>query len=288
MSAQESVFNTPYRAFLFDMDGTVLNSIAAAERIWATWALRHGVDVDTFLPTIHGVRAIDTINRLALPGVDAEAEAAFITEAEIEDVEGIIEVPGAANFLKSLPVNQWAIVTSAPKALALRRMAAAGIPQPLVMVTAEDVSAGKPDPAGYRLAAKRLGVEPADCLIFEDATVGILAAEAAGAGLIVVTATHDHPLQTPHATLARYTSVTAVVDPDGPIRLHAPTLGLCCFSKPRESTANCGRNKPRIRRRIAPVTALLRSECGRSAGSASPRPATGQRRNERPVPSPLQ
>jgi sugar-phosphatase len=220
LSAQESVFNTPYRAFLFDMDGTVLNSIAAAERIWAAWALRHGVDVDTFLPTIHGVRAIDTINRLALPGVDAEAEAAFITEAEIEDVEGIIEVPGAANFLKSLPVNQWAIVTSAPKALALRRMAAAGIPQPLVMVTAEDVSAGKPDPAGYRLAAKRLGVEPADCLIFEDATVGILAAEAAGAGLIVVTATHDHPLQTPHATLASYNSVVAHLDHDDQIRLH--------------------------------------------------------------------
>jgi len=224
LSAQESVFNTPYRAFLFDMDGTVLNSIAAAERIWAAWALRHGVDVDTFLPTIHGVRAIDTINRLALPGVDAEAEAAFITEAEIEDVEGIIEVPGAANFLKSLPANQWAIVTSAPKALALRRMAAAGIPQPLVMVTAEDVSAGKPDPAGYRLAAKRLGVEPADCLIFEDATVGILAAEAAGADLIVVTATHDHPLQTPHATLASYESVGSRVEAGGLLRLEPRDL----------------------------------------------------------------
>ncbi|VVQ30421.1 Hexitol phosphatase A [Pseudomonas fluorescens] len=219
MSAQEFVFNTPYRAFLFDMDGTVLNSIAAAERIWAAWALRHGVDVDSFLPSIHGVRAIDTINRLALPGVDAEAEAAFITEAEIEDVEGVIEVPGAASFLKSLPANQWAIVTSAPKALALRRMAAAGIAQPLVMVTAEDVSAGKPDPAGYRLAAKRLGVEPTDCLIFEDATVGILAAEAAGANVIVVTATHDHPLQTPHATLASYELVITLVDPDGDIRL---------------------------------------------------------------------
>ncbi|MFJ7106197.1 HAD-IA family hydrolase [Pseudomonas sp. NPDC098740] len=224
MSAQESVFNTPYHAFLFDMDGTVLNSIAAAERIWAAWALRHGVDVDSFLPTIHGVRAIDTINRLALPGVDAEVEAAFITEAEIEDVEGIIEVPGAANFLKSLPANQWAIVTSAPKALALRRMAAAGIPEPLVMVTAEDVSAGKPDPAGYRLAAKRLGVEPADCLIFEDATVGILAAEAAGAGLIVVTATHDHPLRTPHATLASYESVGSRVEADGLLRLEPRDL----------------------------------------------------------------
>ncbi|MHC8351618.1 HAD family hydrolase [Pseudomonas sp. RT4P38] len=219
MSAHDSVFNTPYRAFLFDMDGTVLNSIAAAERIWAAWALRHGVDVVSFLPTIHGVRAIDTINRLALPGVNAEAEAAFITEAEIEDVEGIIEVPGAADFLKSLPANQWAIVTSAPKALALRRMSAAGIPEPLVMVTAEDVSAGKPDPAGYRLAAERLGVKPADCLIFEDATVGILAAEAAGADLIVVTATHDHPIQTPHAKLASYEAVDCRVAAEGLLRL---------------------------------------------------------------------
>jgi sugar-phosphatase len=215
------VFNTSYRAFLFDMDGTVLNSIAAAERIWTTWALRHGIDVDTFLPTIHGVRAIDTINRLALPGVDAEAEAAWITEAEIEDVQGIVEVVGAANFLNSLPTNQWAIVTSAPRALALRRMAAAGIPEPGVMVTAEDVSAGKPDPAGYRLAARRLGVEPVDCLIFEDAAVGIRAGEAAGAHVMVITATHVHPLQTPHATLASYHSVEARVDLHSQISLYA-------------------------------------------------------------------
>ena len=221
MSVQASVFNTSYRAFLFDMDGTVLNSIAAAERIWTIWALHHGVDVDTFLPTIHGVRAIDTITRLALPGVDAEAEAAWITEAEIEDVEGIVEVAGAANFLKSLPANQWAIVTSAPRALALRRMAAAGIPEPGVMITAEDVSTGKPDPAGYYLAARRLGVEPTDCLIFEDAAVGIRAGEAAGAHVMVITATHVHPLQTPHATLASYNLVEARADTDGRICLHS-------------------------------------------------------------------
>ncbi|KAB0500567.1 MULTISPECIES: HAD-IA family hydrolase [Pseudomonas] len=220
MSVQASVFNTSYRAFLFDMDGTVLNSIAAAERIWTIWALHHGVDVDTFLPTIHGVRAIDTINRLALPGVDAEAEAAWITEAEIEDVEGIVEVSGAASFLKSLPANQWAIVTSAPRALALRRMAAAGIPEPGVMITAEDVSAGKPDPAGYRLAARRLGVAPNECLIFEDAAVGILAGEAAGGHVMVITATHVHPLQTPHATLACYDTVEVRVDLHSQISLH--------------------------------------------------------------------
>ena len=219
MSAHNSVFSTPYRAFLFDMDGTVLNSIAAAERIWTTWALHHGVDVESFLPTIHGARAIDTINRLALPGVDAEAEANWITQAEIEDVEGIVEVSGAANFLRSLPVRQWAIVTSAPKALALRRMAAAGIPEPDVMITAEDVSAGKPDPAGYRLAAQRLEVEVTDCLIFEDAAVGILAAEAAGADLVIITSTHEHPLETPHATMVSYESAACRVDDDGLIRL---------------------------------------------------------------------
>lgn len=202
------------------MDGTVLTSIAAAERVWTNWAVRHGVDVDSFLPSIHGVRAIDTISRLGLPGVDAEAEAAWITEAEIEDVDGVLEVAGAAKFLRSLPARQWAIVTSAPRELALRRMAAAGIPEPEVMVTAEDVTAGKPDPAGYRLAARRLAVEPEQCLVFEDATVGILAAEAAGADLVIVTATHEQPIETGHVTVASYESVRVLVDAAG-LRLHA-------------------------------------------------------------------
>lgn len=219
MSAHDAVFNRAFGAFLFDMDGTVLNSIAAAERIWSAWAVRHGVNVETFLPTIHGVRAIDTITRLNLPGVDAEAQAAFITEAEIEDVEGIVEIPGAAAFLKSLPADRWAMVTSAPRDLALRRMAAAGIPEPAVMITAEDVTDGKPDPAGYRLAAKRLGLEPADCLIFEDATVGIQAAEAAGAPLMIITTTHQHPLETAHATIASYRDVALSIDSDGQLRL---------------------------------------------------------------------
>ncbi|MFJ2458276.1 HAD-IA family hydrolase [Pseudomonas neuropathica] len=219
MSAHDNVFDRAFGAFLFDMDGTVLNSIAAAERIWAAWAVRHGVDVETFLPTIHGVRAIDTITRLNLPGVDAEAQAAFITEAEIEDVEGIVEIPGAAKFLNSLPNDRWAMVTSAPRDLALRRMAAAGIPAPAVMITAEDVQAGKPDPAGYLLAAKRLGLEPRDCLIFEDATVGIQAAEAAGAALMIITTTHQHPLETAHATLASYAAVSVKIDSDGQLHL---------------------------------------------------------------------
>ncbi|MFW9080848.1 HAD family hydrolase [Pseudomonas sp. P2757] len=219
MSAHDAVFNRAFGAFLFDMDGTVLNSIAAAERIWSAWAVRHGVDVEAFLPTIHGVRAIDTIRRLNLPGVDAEAQAAWITQAEIEDVRGIVEIPGAAAFLQSLPAQRWAMVTSAPRDLALRRMAAAGIPEPAVMITAEDVTAGKPDPAGYRLAAKRLGLEPQDCLIFEDAAVGILAAEAAGSPLMIITATHHHPIETPHANIASYNAITVNITRDGQLQI---------------------------------------------------------------------
>ncbi|WP_085637595.1 MULTISPECIES: HAD-IA family hydrolase [unclassified Pseudomonas] len=221
MPALDAVLNRAFGAFLFDMDGTVLNSIAAAERIWSAWAVHHGVDVDSFLPTIHGVRAIDTIRRLNLPGVDAQAQAAYITVAEIEDVEGVVEIPGAAAFLKALPADRWAMVTSAPRDLALRRMAAAGIPEPAVMITAEDVTTGKPDPAGYRLAAERLGVEPGDCLVFEDATAGILAAEAVGAPLMVITATHQYPLETPHATIDRYDGLEIRAGSDGRLSLSA-------------------------------------------------------------------
>ncbi|MET3457131.1 HAD family hydrolase [Pseudomonas kilonensis] len=208
-----------YRAFLFDMDGTLLNSIAAAERIWTRWALRHGVDVATFLPTIHGVRAIDTIARQHLSGVDAQAEAEQITREEIEDVEGVVQVPGALAFLESLPPGRWAIVTSAPMALALRRMEAAGIPRPGVMVTAEDVSDGKPNPTCYRLAAERLQVAPQDCLVFEDAEAGIRAGEAVGADVMVVTATHTHPVVSRHPQIKDYRGLGLEVDGAGLMRI---------------------------------------------------------------------
>lgn len=179
-----------FAAMLFDMDGTIINSIAAAENVWAKWARAHGIDVETFLPTIHGRRAIDTITSLNLPGVDAATEAAYITQAEIAEVEGIEEIPGAAAFLNRIPVSSWAVVTSAPRELALTRLKAAGLPIPQVLITAEDVEQGKPKPDCYLLAAKRLGVSCTDCLIFEDAEIGIAAALASGGTLVVVTATH--------------------------------------------------------------------------------------------------
>lgn len=194
-------------AVLFDMDGTILTSVKAAERVWTAWALKHGVDPVTFVPTIHGARAVDTIRRLGLPGVDAEAEAEAITAAEIDDVVGIDAIAGAAAFLAALPLERWAVVTSAPLALARRRILAAGLPLPPVMVTAEDVAVGKPAPDCFLLGADRLGTVAARCLVLEDSPAGIAAAEAAGAPVLVVTATHAHPVATPHPTIRDYAAL---------------------------------------------------------------------------------
>ena len=204
-----------FAAFLFDMDGTVLNSIAAAERVWAKWALRHGLDVAAFLPTIHGKRAIETITALGLPGIDAVVEADALLKAEAADLEGIVPIPGAVAFLNSLPPERWAIVTSAPLELALLRMQAAGIPVPRMIVSGEDVTRGKPAPDCFLLAAKRLGVEARDCLVFEDAPAGIAAGEASGASVMVITATHVHPIETRHASISTYTALGTGLDDNG-------------------------------------------------------------------------
>jgi sugar-phosphatase len=208
-----------FAAFLFDMDGTLLNSTAAAERVWSAWAIRHGLDVAAFLPTMHGRRAIETVRRLALPGIDAQREADEISQAEIADVEGIHAIAGAAAFLTSLPPLRWAIVTSSPRALALRRIEAAGIPLPAPLVSGEDVSHGKPAPDCFRLGAERLGFDPRDCLVFEDAAPGIQAAEAAAAAVVVVTAAHLHKMETPHATIFDYRGLRAVADVQGKLGL---------------------------------------------------------------------
>jgi len=215
LSAQSSVFDKSYAAFLFDMDGTIMNSTVSAERVWGAWAARQGLDVEKFLPTMHGARGIDTIRNLNLPGIDPAAEAAAIEKAEIEDVAGVMAISGAIDFLASLPLDRWAIVTSSPIALAKARLAEAGIMMPRFIVTAEDVKVGKPNPQCYILGAERLGVNTADCLVFEDVPAGIKAGEAAGSDIMVITATHSHPAETPHTTIANYDNVRAHIGSNG-------------------------------------------------------------------------
>ncbi|WP_312084335.1 HAD-IA family hydrolase [Brevundimonas sp.] len=204
-----------YQAFLFDMDGTLITSTAAAERVWTRWAERHGLDVAALLSVMHGVRAVDTIRRQKLPDIDLDAEVAWVERGEIEDVEGVAPIAGAVDFVTRLPPDRWAVVTSASIPLARARLRAAGLAPPPVLITAEDVERGKPDPAGYLKAAATLGFDIADCLVFEDAEAGVQAGEAAGADVVVVTAAWTHPLETDHPTLADYADVTLQVGPDG-------------------------------------------------------------------------
>lgn len=201
------------------MDGTIINSFAATERAWGAWARRNGIDAETFLPTMHGIRGRDLIGSLGLPHLDPVKESAGILAAEMEDVEGIVPIPGAIEFLSNLPTGAWALVTSAPRELAKRRLAAAGIGLPQFMVTAEDVAIGKPDPACFRLGAERLGVNPEHCLVFEDAHAGVAAGEAAGASIMVVTAAHDLMSSTRHPTMTTYETLVAEIDNDGWISL---------------------------------------------------------------------
>lgn len=208
-----------FEAFLFDMDGTILSSIKAAERVWTTWAEQQGLEVASFLPTIHGRRAVDTIARLQLPNIDPLKEAEALTLMEIADVEGIEPIAGAAQFLNALPPERWAVVTSAPRTLALARIAAAGLPVPACLVTADDVKQGKPAPDCFLLAAQRLGVIIENCLVFEDAPAGIQAAETAGASVLVITATHTHTLDTAHQQTQDYTRLSVQATKQG-LALH--------------------------------------------------------------------
>ena len=177
------------RAVLFDLDGVLADSTANYTAHWTAWFTRHGLDAERLLPAVHGRRAIDTIRAVA-PHLDADAEHDLLVNAEAEDVSGIVEMPGAREFVTQLPRGQWAVVTSGVRRVALARLRAAGVPAPDVLVPADEITHGKPDPEGYLLAAKKLGVAPADCIVVEDAPAGIAAARAAGIRVLALTTTH--------------------------------------------------------------------------------------------------
>ena len=177
------------RAVLFDLDGVLVESREATERVWVAWARRNGIDEETLRSAMHGVRSVEVVRALR-PDSDFVAEAAEIERVQAEDVEGLRAIPGAAEALSALREDRVAVVTSATRALAAARLRAVGLTPPAVVVHAEDVSRGKPNPEGYLTAASRLGVDPAQALVVEDSPPGIEAGRAAGAATVGVTSTH--------------------------------------------------------------------------------------------------
>jgi sugar-phosphatase len=176
-------------AFLFDLDGVLADSTASVFRAWTTWANRVGLEPAELLPKVHGRRAIDTI-RAVRPDVDADAELDFLIGLETTDNHDVVPIPGARELLSALPIDAWAVVTSGIEAVATARLVAAGVPLPRVMISAESVSRGKPDPEGYVRGAKELGVAPELCVVVEDAPAGAAAARTAGMRLLALTTTH--------------------------------------------------------------------------------------------------
>ena len=171
------------------MDGTLVDSGAVVERHWRLFADRHGLDAESFLDGVHGVRSADVIAEIA-PWLDAEAEAAALDAAEEEDSDGLRPVPGASELLAALPAQRWAVVTSAHRVLAAGRLRHVGLRVPEVMVCGDEIRRGKPDPEGYLAAAAALGVPPAECAVVEDAPAGIEAGWRAGMLVVAITTNH--------------------------------------------------------------------------------------------------
>ena len=183
------------RGVLFDLDGVLVDSTPAVARVWAGWAHEHGFNPDEVVKKAHGRPSIATIREL-LPHADHAAEDREVERREIADVEGVIPLPGAMEFLKTLPLERWAIVTSCTRALAYVRIAAARLPRPQHLVTSTDVKNGKPDPEPYVKGAQILGVPANECIVIEDAPVGIRAGKAAGARVLALrTTASDAELQ---------------------------------------------------------------------------------------------
>jgi len=178
----------PAQALLLDMDGTLVNSDPVVERCWRRWAASHGLDEEHVLNVVHGRQGHATMAALLpnRPMAENYAENALLLAEETADTDGVTAIAGAPAFLAALRGHPHALVTSASEELALARMAATTLPLPPVRITAERVSASKPDPEGFLKAAAELGFAPEECLVFEDAEVGIAAAKAAGMRVVGV------------------------------------------------------------------------------------------------------
>ncbi|WP_329240407.1 HAD family hydrolase [Streptomyces canus] len=179
-------------ALLFDNDGTLVSSLESVHRCWTRWAEEFGITAEEFARVeLHGRPAVEIAADL-LPADVVPRALARIEQLEVEDVPngGVHLLPGTRVFLDALPADRWAVVTSATRRLAEARLEAVGI-LPKTLVAADDVSRGKPDPEPYLLAARELGVDPARCVVFEDAPAGLRAGRAAGMTTVALTTTHQ-------------------------------------------------------------------------------------------------
>ena len=177
------------KAILFDNDGVLVDSTAAAERVWRKWAIKHKLDADYIARNAHGRRSIETI-RLVAPSLDAERENDIVEGMEIADQEGVVAIAGARELLFSLPTERFTIVTSASRALAQARLDFAGLPFPKRFITGDDVVNGKPSAEPYLKGAALLGFPPEDCIVFEDTPAGIQAGLSAGMRVIALRTTY--------------------------------------------------------------------------------------------------
>jgi mannitol-1-/sugar-/sorbitol-6-phosphatase len=181
-------------AILFDLDGVLLDSTRVVAEQYTRWAQEHGLDPGDVMKAAHGMRTVEVVRRVA-PHLDAEAETLKIEKREAA-ADGIVVVPGAVALVNSIPRERWAVVTSGTRFLATTRMRKFGIPVPDVLVTADDVKNGKPDPEPYLRGAELLGVQPSTCLVVEDAPAGIRAAH--GAGMKVISLPTTYPREELH------------------------------------------------------------------------------------------
>ncbi|ADU70036.1 sugar phosphatase [Pantoea sp. At-9b] len=207
-----------YRGFLFDLDGTLVDSLPAVERAWTQWGARHGFSAHEILSFIHGKQAIMSLRHFMAGQSEEAIQAEFLRLENIEasDTDGVHALPGAQALLATLNELQipWAIVTSGSIPVAHARHKAAGLPAPAVFITAENVKRGKPEPDAYLLGAEKLGLTARECVVVEDAPAGVLAGLNAGSAVIAVNAPADTP-RLSDVTFALTTLEALVVTGDG-------------------------------------------------------------------------
>ena len=180
----------PCQAVLFDLDGVLVDSTPCVTRVWTEWALHHGLDPAHVVHVAHGKKAIETVRAVA-PQLDAEREFRIVEKLELEDTDGLRLLPGAKELLSLIPAARYTIVTSGTRRLASKRLETVGLPVPSTMISADEVSRGKPDPEPYLAGAAAVGFPASACLVFEDAPSGIRSAQAAGAKTIAVATTYQ-------------------------------------------------------------------------------------------------